>query len=41
MSLPPDKLFIYKKETESYEFMLYHKKDFDYFFHKLLIDLYY
>ena len=29
MSLPPDKLFIYKKETESYEFMFYHKKDFE------------
>ncbi len=29
MSLPPDKLFTYKKETDSYEFMFYHKKDFE------------
>ena len=29
MSLPPDKLFIYKKETKSYEFLFYHKKDFE------------
>ena len=29
MSLPPDKLFTYKKESESYEFLFYHKKDFE------------
>ena len=29
MSLPIDKLFTYKKESESYEFMFYHKKDFE------------
>ena len=29
MSLPPDKLFTYKKDSDSYEFMFYHKKDFE------------
>ena len=29
MSLPIEKLFMYKKSSESYEFMFYHKKDFE------------
>ena len=29
MSLPSNKLFVYKKTTELYEFMFYHKKDFE------------
>ena len=29
MSLPIDKLFMYKKKTKSYEFMFYHKNNFE------------
>ena len=29
MSLPADKLFTYKKETQSFEFLFYHKKGFE------------
>ena len=29
MSLPSEKLFMYKKENKNYEFLFYHKKDFE------------
>lgn len=29
MSIPSDKLFVYNKKTEYYEFMFYHKEDFE------------